>query len=120
MARVAGHHGLHATLLVRTPQGDDIAIDHKLAPVISLLWWHGFKTRECCQDDLEMTPGRAYIDFVSMPHAVRFIRESAQRAEDANVPDVNLWTFDIRLHDAGYGVRVLFEATAIGSLCRVW
>ena len=120
MRTVIKHHGHHATTDIIAPNGQTIPVDNEMALLISLLWSHGIRTSECCQDDIERTPGKAVIDFPTMPAAMRFIKRCIQYADDVPVLDVGTDTYLIQLNYPYSGVRVQFPTWAIRVTTEAW
>ena len=115
-----GHHGLHDTLPVSMPNGRVVQIDADLAEIIGLLWQHGVRTVECCQDDVERTPGMANIDFASVATAVRFVRRVVQYVQESTVTDLDDSDFVMHMRWGLPGLRVLMPVRAIPVATEAW
>jgi hypothetical protein len=82
----------HPTRLIR--HGDNEAeVDDDLAPLVLALWRAGIETASACQDESESAAevgetttadhrGRAYVEFVSLDHALRFLDVAASGAPE--------------------------------------
>lgn len=114
------HHGTHAAVLMRPPGAKaDVQIDSDLAELIGLLWENGLRTTECCQDDVEKSPGSAFVDFGRMADAVKFIKRVDAYADDHVI--VGLDRFALKMHLLiGPGVRVLIPTWAIRPATEAW
>jgi hypothetical protein len=114
-----GHHGLHATVEMRPPRAAQaVPIDVGLAELIALLWAHGLPTVECCQDDVEMTPGHGFVTFKSVASAVRFVRQIDRWALHTDAAGSGM-DFHMQLQYDGR-MRVLLPVGLIGLATDAW
>ena len=114
------HHGLHDAVPMRPPGAKaDVPIDVELALLMGLLWAEGLRTLECCQDDIEMSPGKAFVDFAVMADAVKFIKRVDAYADDHGVIGLDRHTLLMHLR-CTTGVRVLIPTWALRACTEAW
>jgi hypothetical protein len=56
---------MHETIDIYNPLCErNIPIDKNIAPLLTLMWKHGIRTKNCCEDSLGK-PGYVWIEFLS-------------------------------------------------------
>ncbi len=93
--------------------GESIAIDKLIYPLVTLIWNKGIRTTACCQGDAE---NEAYISFDSLDQIVKFCNEFSYFKEcgvfyvlninaqvQGHKPLDNLSFSDVTLHTPVYG-----------------
>jgi hypothetical protein len=111
---------------MRSPEGEAVAVDVNIAPLIRALWARGVETVGSCEDggtspERCTPPGAAWIAFVDWHDARRFARTCRNWCTyDSNVLLFRPNAAELaRAESEGirFGAMVVFPSTKIAELC---